>query len=98
MTPYMNHGRWVIDCSSLNCGGAMRVLPWQAIAVCDCGDRDFCQHGNPCATIVQLDWPVDRMAIESVMQFRPLLNRNWYPWETLEGLGEENTAHGLDRS
>lgn len=98
MIPYLNHGRWVIDCPSLNCGGAEKVLPWQALAVCSCGDRDFCQHGNFCGTIIGLDWPADRMKIEAVVNQRALLHRNWYPWESVELLEEENAAHGLDRS
>lgn len=98
MIPYLNHGRWVIDCPSLTCGGAERVQPWQHLIVCVCADRDFCQHGPYCGTIIQLDWPADRAAIEAVMLFRPLLNRNWYPGEPVEHLVEENAAHGLDRS
>lgn len=98
MIPYMNHGRWVVECSSLNCTAAEKVLAWQAVAVCDCRDRDFCQHATPCATVIQLDWPADRAKIEAILVTRPVLNRNWYPWQSLEKLVEENVAHGLDRT
>lgn len=98
MTPYLNQGRWVIDCPSLNCGGALKVLPWQALTVCDCADREFCQHGPTCGCIIQLEWPADRRQIERIVSHRPISNRNWYPWETVDKLLEENAAHGLDHS
>lgn len=98
MIPYLNQGRWVIDCPSPDCNGAERVLPWQALSVCDCRDRSFCQHDSPCRWITELEWPADRQLIEATVNQRSILNRNWYPWETLEHLVEENAAHGLDRS
>jgi len=98
MIPYMNHGRWVADCPSPNCSAAEKVLPWQAVAVCNCQDRDFCQHSIPCATVIALDWPSDCGRIEAAVASRPLLNRNWYPWESVEGLEKENAAHGVDSS
>lgn len=96
--PYMNHGRWVVECPSLVCGGAERVLPWQALVVCVCRDRDFCQHPSPCGTIIQLDWPADWQQIQTVMADRSIINRNWVPGETVEQLRGENMAYGLDGS
>lgn len=98
MIPSLNHGRWVINCPSIDCGGAVLVLPWQTVAVCDCRDRSFCQHGPYCGTIIGLDWPADRAQIEATVSQRSIVNRNWQPWETVDQLRGENAAHGLDAS
>lgn len=98
MMPSLNHGRWVVNCPSIDCAAAVLVLPWQMLAVCDCRDRDFCQHGRLCGTLIQIDWPADWQQIEQTVRGRPITNRNWMPGESLTRLLEENMAHGVDNS
>lgn len=97
-TAYLNHGRWVVDCPSLNCAGALKLWSGQTPVACNCRDIDFCQHGPLCATVFNVVWPADRETIEATVADRPILNRNWLPDESLDLLLEENMAHGLDRS
>ena len=40
-------------------------------------------------------WPEDPKQIEDICAHRPLANRNWHPWETIDVLRGENIEHGI---
>lgn len=81
MVPYVNHGRWVIDCT--NCGSGVLANAEQVTCL-------ECQVGY------DIDFPSDREEAERVLSYRPLMNQNWNPeTETLDDLKAENTLHGL---
>ena len=77
---YMNHGRWVADCS---CNNGILVRPANREAWC-----------SLCHTESGIRWPDDPDAIERTLSARPPLNRNWVPGETTEKLLSENIIHG----
>lgn len=66
---YVNHGRWVADCSRPACAGAESLSPRQA--------------GFHCSNCQQLDdvtWPPNAADIWDVLQERPVpQTRNWFP-------------------
>lgn len=79
---YVNHGRWVADCTDDN--GAELVEP---------GERFLC---GSCGAEADVVWPDDIPAAEAVLRVRPLSNRHWYPQrETVSDLAAENTERGL---
>lgn len=85
---YVNYARWVADCPTLGCGGAMAIHP---------------RSGFMCATCLNvetgmkyrlIDWPVLRGAIEEALSLRLLPdNCNWRPGETIEQLYAENAVY-----
>ena len=92
---YMNHGRWVVDCTTEGCR-------WAYLAVdpvtgkpryfhrCD-GGPDSAHRG--CGRRIDLVWPpLDAcLEIERLLFARPsAANRNWRFPETVEGLSAEN--------
>jgi hypothetical protein len=86
---YVNHGRWLADCP-FGCGGARMVQPnvpfWCV----------FCGNAGAGGQSVPVDWPGDPAAIEAVLKLRDLERfRNWFPWETVTNLRNENRDHGV---
>lgn len=92
---YYNHGRWVVDCPSKTCNSAELAPKNRKRIRCSCRDHEACDHGDPCNTRMDLDWPKDRRAIVAIVSKRPRGHRNWYPGETLELLHAENLEHGI---
>lgn len=82
---YVNHGRWVADCPTAGCGGAMLVLKGGEFL---CGTCFNAEIGGEYRPIV---WPDDAGEIESLLVVRPLpVHMNWRPGETLADLAAEN--------
>tara|TARA_Y100000310_G_scaffold162651_1_gene162607 strand:- start:67 stop:498 length:432 start_codon:yes stop_codon:yes gene_type:complete len=97
--PYVNSGRWVADCKTDGCAGAMVVSDAVRFFMCaECGNQG--NNGNWYRVV----FPQQRRRIEELLLRRPALKptnattRNWNPDETVEDLERENVEHGLDGS
>ena len=85
--PYMNAGRWVVDCPDPDCPGAGLA---RHVYVC-----------RNCNRITKVVWPTERVEVDHLVEVRPVPDtRNWRgPWnptEPVDDLRRENAAHGLD--
>lgn len=82
----MNWGRWVVDCSSPYCTGALKLPPHTTSMRCvDCGFRT-----------TNIIWPLDTGAIETLLNLRPdIKTRNCEPGENSDQILVENIAHGI---
>ena len=84
MIAYVNHGRWVADCSVPHCPEAHQVKPGDGFLCRNCGGEDI-----PV-------FPEFRSEIDQLLAMRPVPEtRNWWPGETVSDLIAENQAHGL---
>lgn len=82
----VNWSRWIVDCDSAMCLGAMQVWPGQEWSRCGTCER----------VITNLVWPRDPEAIEAILCVRPdEESRNWVWPETIDDLVLENVEHGL---
>jgi hypothetical protein len=82
---YANHGRWVADCPFCNASAlASFEDPWWY-----CPE---CRNARIIGRMLPLAWPaVETLAqVESLLEPRPLENRNWYPDEPIPQLEAEN--------
>lgn len=102
---YLNHGRWVAHCQTLNCNGAERLWPGGEIRHHPNSGKPYGISGDGemicdnCERTTTVIFPDDKSDIDKVVAQRPVLEtRNWVPGETSEDLVEENVAHGLDGS
>jgi len=86
----VNHGRWVADCPACNVGLQLPRGPRQVKA-------EFVQIGGECVaceTPIFVVMPEDADLIDSALNVRPLMvNRNWYPYESVPDLLAENLLH-----
>jgi len=80
-----NWSRWIVDCSTPYCRGAMAVMPGSPDAWCkDCGQ-----------TTERIVWPADVEGVEAILSMRPdWTTRNWDHTQTLDQLMLENIEHG----
>jgi hypothetical protein len=82
---YLNYGRWIAECP--DCNGAQLA--------CHEDPRFMC---NECANVAAgglwrtIEWPADRSAIEEILSWRPRLNQNWTPGESVADLEAENAG------
>lgn len=97
---YVNHGRWVADCSREHCANAMELAPGQLAFAC-----------SNCQWVVDIVWPDDADEIWQVLQRRPVpQTRNWFPrdhplalaarcphGQSVRDLVDENAEHGIKR-
>lgn len=82
---YVNHGRWVADCPTPGCGGAMLVLRGGEFLCGTCFNAEIGGEYRP------IEWPADPEAIEALLVVRPLpVHMNWAPGEPLAVLAAEN--------
>lgn len=66
---YMNHGRWIADCTRRHCAGAEALTPGQTLL-----------HCTNCNQVAQVLWPPDPDAITAALAVRPVpQTRNWAP-------------------
>lgn len=81
-----NWGRWIVDCASPYCAGALALEPGTPAMQCwDCGHVT-----EPIA------WPDSPESIETLLAMRPSpRTRSWEPGETLHDLLRENVEYGL---
>ncbi len=92
MNAYLNHGRWIVDCSADDC----RAVLFADRMVCECRDDSVCDHpAIPCGTPIEVTFPPRRVDIDRLMSTRSQQNRNWSPGETLADLKAENLLHGV---
>lgn len=84
---YVNHGRWVADCPSEFCNGAVAVTPGQPFLCGSCLNIDIgCRYR-------MIEWPHERGAIEAALSERPVPEvANWLPGETARDLRNENAG------
>ena len=86
---YVNHGRWVADCPECRVGLQLPRGPHQVKV-------EFVMVGDSCVTCgapTRVEMPDDADLIEEALKPRPLINRNWYPAETVADLLAENLLH-----
>jgi len=89
ISAYVNHGRWVADCPDCNVG---LQLPRGVFEV----KAEFVFVGDKCITCdapTRVVMPDDADLIDAALEPRPLINRNWYPHETVDDLLVENLLH-----
>jgi hypothetical protein len=104
----MNHGRWIVDCPNPACKGAELARPGEDFICSDCYiEEALASDGAVGATarareiarvrgeVYAVRFPADKAAIEAVLRPRPLKHMNWQPGESLDGLRQENAAHGI---
>lgn len=98
---YVNHGRWIADCSYPDCNSAEALKPRQT---------QF--HCSNCHYIASVEWPLFPDDITAALRVRPVpQTRNWAPaghrqalvtgfpeGQTVNDLEEENAMHGLART
>jgi hypothetical protein len=87
---YVNHGRWVADCPSEGCGGALELAQLASFLCPACLNAGSGHQWQP------VRWPPEQPDIEAVLGVRPLLsNRNWRPGESIADLERENAENGM---
>lgn len=82
---FVNHGNWLVRCPY--CNGAEYAFEEGWFFCCSC-KNSYIGHKYQ-----RLVFPEERAEIEALLAYRPLLNRNWNPGETLEDLQRENEEH-----
>ena len=93
---YINHGRWVVDCT-LNregepCPGAECVTADDKVFLClSCGNEEV--GGD----FLKVRFPAKRSRekFEKSLALRPESLRNWIPGETPSKIAKENRRHGI---
>ena len=87
---YVNHGRWVADCPACRTGLQLPRGPRQVKA-------EFVQVSDACVSCeypIQVVMPEDADLIDNALASRRLMvNRNWYPHESVGDLLAENLLH-----
>ena len=87
---YVNEGRWVADCPTAGCGGAMVLMRGTPFFCGNCLNVEIGHRWRP------VRWPADRQLIERALAPRMLPEQaNWLPGETVELLVVENAMHGI---
>ena len=76
----IEYSRWIVDCP--NCGGAEFVFEDKRFLCSQCGNSDI--QGQ----IRRVVMPQKRTEIEDILSKRKIINRHWYPNETIEMLQE----------
>ena len=84
LVAYVNRGRWIVKCE---CGGAEKV--WEeGLFMCQ-----SCFNSSYGHKFRHTEFPRNRKAIETLLERRPLENRNTTPEETVADLSRENREH-----
>lgn len=66
---YLNHGRWIADCTRPYCANAEKLASRQGFFRC-----------SNCHQEAPVEWPADVDDIEAVTGLRPVpQTRNWFP-------------------
>ena len=82
---HVSKGAWLVHCP--DCRGV--EYAWEEGFFLCCS----CLNSKAGHKIRQSAFPVERKEIEELLEVRPLLNRNFYPGETLDDLRRENEEH-----
>ena len=87
ITYHVNQGAWKGKCPDPDCRGY--AMAWEeGIFIC-CS----CMNGAAGHCLLRAVFPLERLAIDALLEVRPLLNRNWELSESLEDLRKENEGH-----
>lgn len=87
-TAQVIRSNWVAVCPF--CAGGILIQPGEPFFCPDC-----MMQGNGFLPM-GIRWPENRTAIEAVLVQRPNpMNRNWYPWESVDVLTAENLEHDI---
>lgn len=89
---YVNEGRWVADCPTPGCGGAMALVRGAAGFLCGaCLNVEAGYRYRP------LSWPAAAViaGVEAALEARLLPGQANWRGERVEDLEAENAAHGL---
>ena len=86
---YVHQGRWVASCPNPNCKGVERVWEEGWFFCLSCMNAQANHH------LLGVGFPAERLDIEAVLEYRPVPNRSWYDFESVQDLVAENLAHGL---
>lgn len=96
---YVNHGRWVGECTEPDCANAEQLERGQAL-----------YHCSNCLVVAEVEWPDEAAAIWTVLQRRRVpQTRNWFPeghplalasgcphGQSVADLQAENREHGVE--
>jgi len=93
----INHGRWMVDCSS--CTNSALVVDFSELIFMCAG----CGNADNAGEWLRITIPANWEAIEYELLKRPwngrnpaeAQNRNWEPGENLATLRQENIDHGI---
>ena len=90
IAPYVNRGRWIIDCPSQNCYEAYFASREKPFYCYKCGNRD--NEG----AYYRVQFPLDKTDIERTLDEREFDdNKNWDRSEKLEDLKLETRFRGV---
>ena len=95
---YVNHGRWIADCTRPYCANAEKLSP-----------RQGTYHCSNCQQLAEVEWPLNADEIWSVLAKRLVpQTRNWFPvghelalrsgtphGQTVADLEDENRQYGV---
>jgi len=83
----VEHSRWIVDCP--NCNSAEFAFD-DKLFFCS-----LCKNSDIQGKVRKVTIPVERKQIEDILGKRPIINRHWYPNETIKNLESENTKMGV---
>jgi len=78
----INHGRWLVECP--NCTSAEMAFEDRLFFCSECKNKAVDGYAY------KVTFPTTRRKIETIMEKRPLTNRNWKHGETVKDLETEN--------
>ena len=78
---FVNHGRWIVNCSTKYCDGARLAV-------------DAAKPCSNCGCVTAATFPADKQLIDAALARRIVPDtRNWLPGETVNDLVAENETH-----
>ena len=92
----INHGRWIGNCPTPGCNGALVVSHETPYFMCP-----YCRNFSNGGKWYEVKFPNEKKDIETLLLRRPAWdgfaakNRNWKVGETIADLGKENTDRGI---
>ena len=91
----INQGRWIADCPTQGCGGALLVSVALPLFWCP-----YCGNAALGGEWLGVRFPGNKTEIESTLVKRPgwrerAVTRNWSPGETITALIRENNKQGI---
>ena len=83
----IEYARWIVDCP--NCHSAEFAFE-DNLFFCS-----LCKNSDVQGKARRVIFPGPRLEIETTLGKRPIINRHWYPGETVESLQEESKRMGI---
>ena len=81
----INHSRWLVNCP--HCNNAELLFSDKKFFCSECKNEAI--EGK----LYKVVMPKDKLQIETLLEPRPIFNRNWRYPETIDGLAKENEIH-----